>query len=87
MQDNAIHEGEPGFEEFIEEAMTLVGQHAQERGICIDCLNDRFIVEIVASLARSGVPAADILGMVADGLALAEDDQVAERTDRGHRMH
>lgn len=87
MQDDGIHEGEPGFEDFIEEEMALLGHHAQQRGICVDCLTDRFIVEMVANLARSGVSTADILGMVADGFALAEDDATEGRNDRAHRVH
>lgn len=87
MQDDAIHQSDPGFEEFIAEEMDRIGQRAQKRGICTDCLTDRFIVEMVATLARSGLPASEILGMVADGLALAENQDVGTGTSAPHRMH
>lgn len=87
MQDEPIHEGQPGFEDFIEEEMARLGHRAQQRGICVDCLTDRFIVEMVANLARAGVPASDILDMVADGLALAEEESAEDRDGRPHRVH
>lgn len=87
MQDDMIHEGEPGFEDFIEEEMAGLGLRAQQRGICVDCLTDRFIVEMVANLARSGVPSSDILSLVVDGLALAEEEEPLERVGRVHRMN
>lgn len=90
MQDDTlptIHDGQPGFEDFLEEEMALLGQRARQRGICLDCLTDRFIVEMVANLARADVPAADILGMVVDGLTLAEDEEAPERNSRLHRFH
>ncbi|PWJ16122.1 hypothetical protein [Jannaschia seohaensis] len=87
MQDDMIHEGEPGFEDFIEEEMAALGNRAQQRGICLDCLTDRFIVEMVANLARSGLSSSDILSMVVDGLALAEEEEPTERVGRMHRMH
>lgn len=86
MQDNMTHEGEPGFEDFIEEEMATLGHRAQQRGICIDCLTDRLIVEMVANLARSGVASSDILSMVVDGLSLAEEDEPVERAGRVHRI-
>lgn len=87
MQDDAIHDGEPGFEDFIDEEMTRLGQRAQQRGICMDCLTDRLVVEMVASLARAGISSADILSMVVDGLALAEEDEPVEREKRPRRVH
>ena len=90
MQDetiDAIHEGQPGFDNFIEEEMALLGQRARQRGICLDCLTDRLIVEMIANLARAQVPASDILGMVVDGLALSEDEEAAERNTCVHRIH
>ncbi len=86
MQDDVIHDGDPGFEDFLEEEMARLGQRAQQRGICIDCLTDRFIVEMVASLARSGMPSSDILGMVVDGLLMAEEEG-GDGTERVHRLH
>lgn len=87
MQDDTIHEGEPGFEDFIEEEMTRLGHRAQKRGICVDCLTDRFITEMVANLVRSGVPASDVLEIVVDGLALAEEEEPEEHRGRGRRVH
>ncbi|MEE4278049.1 MAG: hypothetical protein V2I82_06220 [Halieaceae bacterium] len=87
MQDDMIHEGAPGFEDFIEEEMAGLGHRAQRRGICVDCLTDRLIVEMVAYLARSGVSSSDILSMVVDGLVLAEEEEPQERVGRVHRMH
>ena len=90
MQDDtisAIHDGQPGFEDFLEEEIALLGHHARQRGICLDCLTDRLIVEMVANLARTQVPATDILGMVVDGLALAEADDPEERSACTHRLH
>lgn len=74
MQDDETHDGEPGFETFLEEEMIHLGHRAQQRGICMDCLTDRMIVEMVATLALGGMPASDIIAMVADGLALAEEE-------------
>ncbi|MEQ9040429.1 MAG: hypothetical protein RIE24_18970 [Silicimonas sp.] len=87
MQDDTIHEGQPGFDDFIEEEMALLGHHAHQRGICPDCLTDRLIVEMVANLVRAGFPASDILGMVADGLALADEDEAEEANGRTRRVH
>ncbi|MBP0480901.1 hypothetical protein [Sagittula salina] len=82
-----IHEGEPGFEDFLNEQMALLGQRARQRGICLDCLTDRLIVEMVANLARAEIPASDILSMVVDGLTLAEGEDEAERAPCIHRFH
>ncbi|MDU8945802.1 hypothetical protein [Ovoidimarina sediminis] len=87
MQDDTIHEGDPGFEDFIEEEMARLGHRAQQRGICVDCLTDRFITEMVANLVRSGVPASDVLGVVVDGLALAEEEDPEDHCGRGRRVH
>ena len=87
MQDDTIHDGDPGFENFIEEEMARLGHRAQQRGICVDCLTDRFIIEMVANLVRSGVPASDVLGIVVDGLALAEEEEPEEHRVRGRRVH
>ena len=90
MQDDtisAIHDGQPGFEDFLEEEIALLSHHARQRGICLDCLTDRLIVEMVANLARAQVPATDILGMVVDGLVLAEPDEPEARGACTHRLH
>ena len=41
MADSSIHEDDPGFEEFIEGTLKILGERAQEKGICIECLSDR----------------------------------------------
>lgn len=87
MQDDVIHDGDPGFENFIEEEMAVLGQRAQQRGICVDCLTDRLIVEMVANLARAGMSSSDILSMVVDGLVLAEEDEAGNDNERVSRVH
>ncbi len=86
MQDELVHKEEPGFEDFIETELKGLAQRAEEAGICLDCLSDRLLVELVAGLVRSGAHAADILNMVAEGLDAAEED-AAEKSGRSHRMH
>jgi hypothetical protein len=85
MQDE-FHEDAPEFEEFVEAELKGLAERAQEAGMCLDCLSDRLLVELVAGLVRSGAPVADILNMVAEGLDLAEEGE-AESTRRTRRMH
>ena len=73
MTDDAIHNGDQVFEDFVETQLLALADRAQQKGICIDCLTDRILVEMVASLMRSGISTPDILNMVADGMALAEE--------------
>lgn len=87
MNDGLVHEGDPGFEDFVEEVMTLLGLRAQQRGICIDCLTDRLIIEMVANLARTGVPASDILGLVVDGMIQAVEEEPEENDGCPRRVH
>ena len=86
MQDELVHKEEPGFEDFIETELKGLAQRAEEAGICLDCLSDRLLVELVAGLVRAGAHAADILNMVAEGLDAAEED-AAEKSGQSHRMH
>lgn len=74
MQDEPTHWGDTGFEDFVEEELSGLAERAQARGICIDCLSDRLIFEVVAGLVRSGVTEAEILSVVEDALAEAEED-------------
>ena len=86
MQDELVHEGAPGFEDFIETELKSLAQRAEEAGICLDCLSDRLVVELVASLVRSGAHPADILNMVAQGMDEAEEEDRGT-SRRPHRMH
>ena len=72
MSDGTVHSEDPGFEDFVQRELAGLAERADEQGICIDCLTDRIIVELVASLTRAGISARDILSMVLDGLDLAE---------------
>ena len=86
MEDEFVHEDAPEFEEFVEAELKGLAERAQEAGICLDCLSDRLLVELVAGLVRSGAPAADILNMVAEGLEEAEEEDT-EKSRRSHGMH
>ena len=86
MENELVHEEAPEFEEFVETELKGLAERAHEAGICLDCLSDRLLVEVVAELVRSGASAADILNMVADGLDEAEEEG-AEGGRRAHRMH
>jgi hypothetical protein len=89
MTDDAIHNGDQVFEDFVEQELLALAGRAQQKGICIDCLTDRILVEMVASLMRSGISTPEILNMVADGMALAEEEEPEEGGGNGHgrRVH
>ena len=87
MKDTFIHEDDTRFDEFIEETLKGLSERAQENGICVECLSDRLIVELVSGMARSGVSASAILGMVGDGMDSAEADVDSEGEGRSRRMH
>ena len=53
MTDGTIHSDQPAFEDFVERELKALGDRAQEQGICVDCLTDRFIVEMVAIWQRN----------------------------------
>ncbi len=86
MPDGTIHSEDPGFEDFVQRELSGLAERADAQGICIDCLTDRIIVELVASLTRAGISARDILSMVLDGMDLA---QAATDQEDGppRRMH
>jgi hypothetical protein len=86
MQDELVHEDAQEFEDFVETELKGLAERAKEAGICLDCLSDRLLVELVAGLVRSGASAADILNMVADGLDEAEGDE-PENSKRSRHMH
>ena len=88
MSDDSIHTEDPGFEDFVKRELDGLALRADEQGICLDCLTDRVIVEMVASLTRAGISARDILSMVLDGIDLAQlpiDDDEGDGPPR--RMH
>jgi hypothetical protein len=87
MTDSIIHEADPGFDEFIEDTLKTLAESAQVNGICIECLSDRLIVELVSGMARSGVAVSAILAMVGEGVDAAEDDAAPEGEGRSRRMH
>ena len=87
LTDEAIHDGDQVFEDFIEKELQALRDRALRKGICIDCLTDRLIVEMVTSLTIAGVPAHHILGMVAEGMALAEEPEPEEGSGHRRRVH
>ena len=87
MPDNQSHNGDPTFEDFFEQEMGALAERAEKQDICMDCLTDRILVEMVASLMRSGVSTPDILNMVADGMALEEEAEGGGGNGRHGRMH
>lgn len=87
MSEEVTHDADPGFEEFIEETLLHLGETAREKGICIECLSDRLIVELVSGMARSGVAVSAILAMVGEGMDAAQADEEAEKEGRTRRVH
>ena len=85
MSDGIYHGEDPEFEEFVERELNGFAKRADEQNICLDCLTDRVIVEMVASLTRAGISSRDILSMVLDGLDLAATADDTGDTPR--RMH
>ena len=81
MENDLVHEDAPEFEEFVEKELKGLAERAQVARICLACLSDRLLLELVAGLVRSGASAADILNIVADGLDEAESDYA----DNGRR--
>ncbi|SMX24038.1 hypothetical protein [Boseongicola aestuarii] len=88
MSDDYIHTEDPGFEDFVKRELDGLALRADEHGICLDCLTDRVIVEMVASLTRAGISARDILSMVLDGIDLAQFPLDEDEGDGpARRMH
>ena len=86
MQDDDLHWDDEGFDAFIEKELTGLAERAEAQGICLDCLSDRLIFEIVAGLVRSGVSDTDILALVEDAIDDAER-QGDEGEARPPRVH
>lgn len=87
MSDGIIHSNDEGFEEFVEQALSRLGLQAQDEKVCIECLSDRLIFELVAGMVRSGVSKATVLAAVGDGLDAAGEDDASEQQDRSGWMH
>lgn len=87
MTDQYIHDNEPEFNAFLDETLKTLGEQAEEQGICLECLSDRLVVELVAGMVRSGVAVSAILAMVGEGIEAAETS-AEQKTDSGsRRMH
>jgi hypothetical protein len=87
MTDQFIHDNEPEFNAFLDEIMKTIGESAEANGICIECLSDRLIVELVTGMARSGVAVSAILAMVGEGIDAADAEVTQKDSSSPHRMH
>lgn len=87
MADQFIHDNEPEFNAFIEQALKSIGERAEAEGICMECLSDRLLVELISGMARSGIPVSAILGMVGEGIEAAEAELTGQSDDTTRRMH
>ncbi|MDU8943486.1 hypothetical protein [Ovoidimarina sediminis] len=87
MADKQLHDGDPAFEDFVENELPALRNRALEQNICVDCLTDRFIVEMVASLTSAGVSAPDILSMVEEGMRMADEAEGGEGNGSARRVH
>jgi hypothetical protein len=54
MEDELVHEDAQEFEDFVETELKGLAARAQEAGICLDCLSDRLLVELVAGTCPFG---------------------------------
>ena len=86
MVEQLIHDQDPGFDRFIEDVLTQLSARAEQEGICIECLSDRMIVELVAGMVRSGVAVSAILAMVGEGVD-AGSEAVASPGAQQNRVH
>lgn len=87
MTDQLIHDNEPEFNKFIDEMLTTVGENAEKQGICMECLSDRLVVELVSGMVRSGVAVSAILAMVGEGIEAAESNVERNTDGNSRRMH
>lgn len=89
MQDDDPHHwGDQRFDEFVEEELDGLAQRATAAGICIGCLSDRLLYEMIVSLMRSGASEDDITGLVQDALDQSnEADDIEMRSDPPLRIH
>ena len=86
LQDDPTHWGDASFEDFVEEELSGLAERAQAQGICIDCLSDRLIFEVVIGLVRGGASESDILSIVDEALAEAEEEG-ADHVGAPTRLH
>ncbi|OSQ42929.1 hypothetical protein [Marivita geojedonensis] len=77
MEDTPVHWGDAEFEEFASQELSGLAERAKERGICIDCLSDRLIFEVVVGLVKSGVSEQEIFDLVTEAIEEAENDDQA----------
>lgn len=89
MQDDDPHHwGETKFEKFVEHELDGIAQRAAAADICFGCLSDRLLYEMIMSLVRTGVSDSDIMGIVQDALAEAnETDDFENLSDHSTRIH
>lgn len=87
MEDHNIHENDDGFDSFVEQALKTLGDKAEKDRICIECLTDRLVVELVSGMARSGVPVSAILAMVGEGVDAVAAEVDSAEAGKSHRMH
>ncbi|MEW9922137.1 hypothetical protein AB2B41_21230 [Marimonas sp. MJW-29] len=86
MQHDGHHWGDAPFEEFLEAELLGLAERAQAKGICIDCLSDRLILELVVGLMRNGVAETEVLSIVHEAFDEA-DAEAGERRGAPHRLH
>lgn len=89
LREDPSHWGDPEFEEFVAKELEKLAERADAKGICIACLSDRLIFEIVAGLARSGVSEGEIFDIVQDALDDVDEDAELEVPNKGpsRRVH
>lgn len=88
MQDDPHHWGDALFEKFVAEELDGLARRATAAGICIGCLSDRLLVEMIVSLVRNGASEDDIADLVQDALDQSDEtDDVELRLDPPSRMH
>jgi len=88
LQDDPHHWGDALFEKFVAEELDGLARRATAAGICIGCLSDRLLVEMIVSLVRNGASEDDIDDLVQDALDQSDEtDDVELRPERPSRMH
>ena len=86
--DDPRHWGEPEFEQFVAQELDGLAQRATAADVCFGCLSDRLLYEIVVSLVRTGVPDTDVMDIVQQALAEADEtDDFEDVSDPSKRVH
>lgn len=78
--DNVRHvsDGDETAEEMaalIGDMMNSLANELNQNGLCAQCALLEILVQTVGGLAAAGVPAADIVGAVGEGLAAIDEDK------------